>query len=422
MLSQQFRKAVLSSGATLVAESHPYVRSVSVGVWIRVGSCHESPQLNGVSHFIEHLAFKGTKTRSPQQIATVLEGLGGDLNAFTEREVTCFHATVLNEHVDIALDVLSDLVVNPTFPKQEVERERKVLLQELSMVEDSPEDSIYDSLFRQIWKGESLGQPIIGSRKTIQGLTRSMVEKFFEDHYQPSNIVISVAGGVDFEPLRERCEHYFRFNRPQQKLPFDRYSVKYHPRHWFQKSPSDQLHCLVGFKGVGVRDPKRYSYMLLSFILGGGMGSRLFQEIREKAGIAYSVDCDFLPFSETGIFTIYAGMSSRSLKKSLEIFSDEFEKLRESDVPTEELDRIKGQLKGMILLSADQMEARQEALARNEILFGRAIPVEEVLSQIDLVTQDDLRLAAKELLVSQNESLVVLSKNKPKLKRLSVFE
>lgn len=422
MLSHQFRKAVLSSGATLVAESHPYVRSVSVGVWVRVGSCHESPQLNGVSHFIEHLAFKGTKTRTPQQIATVLEGLGGDLNAFTEREVTCFHATVLNEHVDIALDVLSDLVVNPVFPKQELERERKVLLQELSMVEDSPEDSIYDSLFRQVWKGESLGQPIIGSRKSIQGLTRSMVEKFFEDHYQPSNIIISVAGGVDFEPLRERCEHYFRFNRPQQKLPFERYSVKYHPRHWFQKSLSDQLHCLVGFKGVGVRDPKRYSYMLLSFILGGGMGSRLFQEIREKAGIAYSVDCDFLPFSETGIFTIYAGMSSRSLRKSFEIFSNEFEKLKESDVPTDELDRIKGQLKGMILLSADQMEARQEALARNEILFGRAVPVEEVLSQIDLVTQDELRLAAKELLVSQNESLVVLSKNKPKLKRLSVFE
>ncbi|NBX75567.1 MAG: insulinase family protein [Proteobacteria bacterium] len=422
MLVPQFRKAVLSHGVTLVAESHPYVRSVSVGVWVRVGSVNESPTLNGVSHFIEHLAFKGTKTRAPQQIATVLEGLGGDLNAFTEREVTCFHATVLNEHIDIALDVLSDLVVNPTFPKSEVERERKVLLQELSMVEESPEDSIYDSLFRQVWKGESLGQPIIGSRKTIQGLSRSMVERFFEDHYQPTNIVVAVAGGIEFEPLKERCEHYFRFNKPQQKLTLKRHPVRYHQRHWFQKNTSDQLHCLVGFEGVGVRDPKRYAYLLLSFVLGGGMGSRLFQEIREKAALAYSVDCDFLPFAETGIFTVYTGMSSRSLGKSLEILSAEFEKLRENDLPTEELDRVKGQLKGMILLSADQMEARQEALARNEILFGRAIPVEEVLASIDAVTQDDLRQAAKELFVPEKESLVVLSKNKPKLKKLSVFQ
>jgi predicted Zn-dependent peptidase len=422
MVVPQFRKAVLSQGVTLVAESHPYVRSVSIGVWVKVGSVNESPSLNGVSHFIEHLAFKGTKTRAPQQIATVLEGLGGDLNAFTEREVTCFHATVLNEHIDIALDVLSDLVVNPTFPKSELERERKVLLQELSMVEESPEDSIYDSLFRQIWKGESLGQPIIGSRKTIQGLSRSMVEHFFEDHYQPANIVISVAGGIEFEPLRERCEHYFRFNKPQQKLNLKRHPVHYHQRHWFQKSTSDQLHCLVGFEGVGVRDPKRYAYLLLSFVLGGGMGSRLFQEIREKAALAYSVDCDFLPFAETGIFTIYTGMSSRSLGKSLEILSAEFEKLRDGDLPMEELDRVKGQLKGMILLSADQMEARQEALARNEILFGRAIPVEEVLASIDAVTQDDLRQAAKELFVPEKESLVVLSKNKPKLKKLSVFQ
>ncbi len=421
MVGPQFRKAILSQGATLVAESHPHVRSVSVGVWVRVGSSSESPNLNGVSHFIEHLAFKGTRTRNPQQIATVIEGLGGDLNAFTEREVTCFHATVLNEHVDIALDILSDLVVNPTFPKQELERERKVLLQELSMVEESPEDAIYDSLFRQIWKGESLGQPIIGSRKTIQSLTRGMVEHFFEDHYQPSNIVVSVAGGIEFEPLRERCEHYFRFHNPQQKLNLNRRSVKYHPRHWFQKNTTDQLHCLLGFKGVGVRDPKRYAYLLLSFVLGGGMGSRLFQEIREKAALAYSVDCDFLPFCETGIFTIYAGMSSRSLGKSLEIFGNEFSKLRETDIPLEELDRVKGQLKGMILLSSDQMEARQEALARNEILFGRAVPVDEVLSSIDLVTQEDLRRAAEELFVPQNESLIVLSKNKPKLKRLSVF-
>ena len=422
MLAPQFRKAVLSQGTTLVAECHPYVRSVSVGVWVRVGSSSESPSLNGVSHFIEHLAFKGTKTRSPQQIATVLEGLGGELNAFTEREVTCFHATVLNEHIDIALDVLSDLVVNPTFPKQELERERKVLLQELSMVEESPEDAIYDSLFRQIWKGESLGQPIIGSRKTIQGLSRSMVERFFEDHYQPSNIVIAVAGGIEFEPLRERCEHYFRFDRPQQKLGFSHRPVKYHQRHWFQKNTTDQMHCLVGFEGVGVRDPRRYAYLLLSFVLGGGMGSRLFQEIREKAALAYSVDCDFLPFSETGIFTIYSGMSSRSLGKCFEILRTEFDKLKDNDLPMDELDRIKGQLKGMILLSADQMEARQEALARNEILFGRSVPVEEVLSSIDSVSQEDLRQAAKELLIPEKESVVVLSKNKPKLKRLTVFE
>jgi predicted Zn-dependent peptidase len=419
--SALYHKAVLDNGITVVAERHPHVRSVSVGVWVRVGSAMETASTSGISHFIEHMVFKGTERRTPLEIATVLESLGGDLNAFTDRELTCFHATALSEHLDQALDVLSDLVLRPTFPKAQLERERKVLLQELSMVEDSPDEWINDLFFQAVWKDQPLGRPIIGSRKNIQNITRAQLLNFFRDHYRPENLVISVAGNIEFDDLVEKCARFFTFPVQQKMLPLERPVSKYKGRSKSVTIDSEQLHLLLGFEGVGFRDPYRFDALIMSFFLGGGMSSRLFQEIREVAALAYSVDCDCIPFSETGVFTFYVGMSPKSLKQCLQILGKEIGRLREVPLTIKELEVVKGQLRGTVLLSSDQIEVRQESLGRNEVVFGRYIPVDEVIAEIDRVSPERVQEVARRIFDPAKESAVTLGPVKTKGGKLSIF-
>jgi predicted Zn-dependent peptidase len=408
----QYQKTELSNGMTLVAEWHPYVRSVSIGVWVKVGSSFESKPLNGISHFIEHMVFKGTESRNPLQIATALESLGGDLNAFTDREFTCYHATVLQEHVEVAFDILSDLLVHPTFPKEEMERERKVLLQELSMVEETPDDCIGDEFFATIWKGEPLGQSVIGTRKSIQAITRSQLIKFFRQYYRAGNIVLSVAGNVPFGQLRELAEKYFsNLSKEPVKLS-KRIPSHYQSRQKSVVMNTEQLHLLLGFESVGFRDPFRFDALILSFFLGGGMSSRLFQEIREKAALAYTVDCECIPFSDTGAFSIYVAMAPRSLKPCLEILAREVDRVSRFPLTEKDLNLVKGQLKGTILLSNDQMDTRQESLGRNEIVFGRYISVEEVIEELQRVSPDRVQALAQRIFVRDREAVVTLGKNK----------
>lgn len=417
-----YRKAVLSNGITLVCESYPYARSVALGCWVRVGSAYETPAINGISHFVEHMVFKGTQTRTPLEIATCLECVGGDLNAFTDREYTCYHATFLPEHLDRALDVISDLVIRPTFPKDQLERERKVLLQELAMSEDSPDDRIGDMFFTAAWKKSALGQPVIGTKQNIQSISRAQLMKFFKLHYRPENIVISVAGNVDFEELKEKCEAYFKFE--PSKVAYLKRSVpvpEFKGGYRFAAMNTEQVHVLLGYEGVGFKDPYRFDGIVLSFFLGGGMSSRLFQEIRENAALAYSVDCDFVPFSETGAFTIYLATSSRSLKTCLEILGREIRALVDTPLSQTQLDLVKGQLRGTILLSSEQMEVRQESLGRNELVFGRHISVDEVIGEIDRVSPQRIHQLALRLFRSSQETLVVIGKNKPRAKRLTVL-
>lgn len=421
MPTSSFKKVVLDNGLTLVAESHPHVRSVSLGVWVKVGSGQETPSLNGVSHFIEHMVFKGTQKRTALELATCLESLGGDLNAFTDRELTCFHATVLNEHVGLALDVLSDLVLHPTFDKVQLERERKVLLRELSMVEEAPDDWINDIFFQTIWKGHPLGQTIIGNKKTILGISRAQLLKFYEQHYRPDNMVLAVSGNVDFDELKTLAEKHFTFTAKQRVLPLRTPQAKFRSHNRAVVTNTDQVHFLIGFEGVGFKSPLRFDALILSFFLGGGMSSRLFQEIREKAALAYTVECDFVPFMDTGVFAIYAAMAPRSLKQCLEILSREINALRDNPLTEAQINIVKGQLKGTILLCADQMETRQESLGRNEVVFGRYVAVEEVIEEIDRVTPERIQKLAKRLFVKEKEAIVTLSRAKPRSKNLSIF-
>ena len=421
MAAYTFQKTVLENGITLVAETHPHVRSVCLGVWVKVGSSNETPELNGMSHFIEHMVFKGTQKRSALELATVLESLGGDLNAFTDREVTCYHATVLQEHVELAVDVLSDLVLHPVFDKSQMERERKVLLRELSMVEESPDDWINDLFFQTVWKKHPLGQSIIGSKKTIQEMSRNSLLSFYDQYYRPDNIIVSAAGNVEFEKLKALCEKYFALPAKQKFLPLKSPTPKFHSRSRAASADTDQLHMLIGFEGLGFKSPQRFDALVLSFFLGGGMSSRLFQEIREKAALAYSVECDFIPFSDSGVFTVYLATAPKSLKQCLAILARELQHLKETPLSEQELNLVKGQLKGTILLCADQMETRQESLGRNEVVFGRYVPVEEIIEEIERVTPQRIQKLAQNVFVKGRESIVTLSRNKPRSARLNLF-
>lgn len=420
-VSPTYHKAVLDNGLTLVGECHPYVRSISLGLWVKVGSGHETPQQNGLSHFIEHMVFKGTKKRTALDLATVLESLGGDLNAFTDRELTCFHATVLNEHLELAVDVVSDLVLNPIFDKVQLDRERKVLLRELMMVEEDPTDLIHDLFFQLVWKGQALGQTIIGTKKTIMGISRAELLRFYELYYRPDNMVLAVAGNVDFEKLRALCEKAFAYDGEQKVLPLRQPDVKYKARSRNLRMETDQSHLLIGFEGIGFKHAHRFDALILSFFLGGGMSSRLFQEIREKAGLAYSVECDFVPFMETGVFTMYLATAPRSVKECLKIIGREVERLRTEPLTEAQINLVKGQLKGTILLCADQMETRQESLGRNEVVFGRYIPVEEIIDEIERVTPASIQKLAQRLFTRDKETIVTIAKSKPRSNRLSIF-
>lgn len=421
MKAPEFRKEVLDNGATVVAERHPHVQSVCVGVWVKSGTCHESGRLNGISHFLEHMVFKGTQTRSPFEISSALECLGGDLNAFTDREYTVYHATVLAEDLAPALDVLSDLVLHPTFPKAEIDREKKVLLQEMTMVEESPEEWVMNLLVESVWKGEPLGLPILGTRRTIQRLGRAEMLRYFEEHYRADNVVISVAGNFDFGKLRELCERYFDFAPRQRELPLPPAPSRFKPRRRSVTADSDQVHVAIAYEGLGYKDPRRFDALVLSALLGGGMSSRLFQEIREKAALAYSVDCDFVAYGDAGLVTFYVAVAPRSFRKCLDILGMELEKVRGGDAGADELSKIKGQLKGTLLLSADLMESRQESIGRNEVIFGRYVSVDEVLKAIEQVTPEKVARLASDLFVPEKEAVATIGRNRYRNDELRVL-
>lgn len=406
---------------TVICEEYSHVRSASLGLWVKVGSSLEKNPINGISHYIEHMVFKGTKSRNALEIATAIESLGGELNAFTERELTCFHASVLSEHLETALDVLSELVTAPIFNKIEMERERGVLLQELAMSLDSPEECLMDAYLQSVWGKEGLGQPIIGNKKTISSITRAQLISFFGKHYTPQNMVLSVAGNVDFDRLIQVCEKLLVSPTKETWEPFTVPTPDYRAKKKVLLSETEQVYFVSGFRSCGMGDAHRYAALLLSFVLGGGMSSRLFQKVRENAGLAYSVECDFTPYQKTGLFSIFANLNSRSLKQCLKIVGEELKKVTEECVEQKELDLVKGQLRGAILLSSDQMEVRQEALARNEIYFQKYFSAEDILSTLEKVTLNEIREVAQNVFTPEKESLIILARKEPQLKRMSVF-
>lgn len=372
------------------------------------------------------MAFKGTSKRDAKSIARVLESVGGDLNAFTDREYVCFHATVLAEHVPLAVGVLAELVLDPTFPEDELERERRVLLQELAMVDETPEERLGDVFFASIWPNNNLGRAILGTKKTIKGFARSAIVRYHKKYYRPERMVLSVAGNTDFGALAKLVEKHFPSLSPSSQpvepvLQSKAKRPRFTPQRRYLSEDHEQAHLLVGYESVSFTDANRFDVLVLSFLLGGGMSSRLFQAVRETAGLAYSVDCDMATFTDTGLLTVSVATSPKALPRCLAVLRQELERVRDEMLTKEELTHVQNQLRGTILLGSDQMETRQESLGRNELVFGRYVPVEEVLEAIARVTPEGVSRAAKTILRGDREAVVALGPGKVPARQLTVL-
>lgn len=409
----RFRKTVFDNGLTLVSERQSQFRSLSIGIWVKAGTRHEQENEAGVSHFLEHMLFKGTRNRTALEIAREVDRVGGEFNAFTAREYTCFHILLLDQDLGLAVDILGDILLNSEFGAEELERERRVILQEISMVEESPEELVHDLFHEMQFPGHGLGRPILGTQKSIRSMSRADLVRYFRKNYRPDQLIVSVCGDVDHAALARRLRPLTQQSWPGRRgasKPANAHAARPRLQHgtWWLERPTEQVHLLWGVEGPSYSSEDRFAAFLLNVYLGGGMSSSLFQEIREKNGLAYTVYSSLSPFSDTGMFSIYAATGMDQVVLCLTLIEACVERLQKQLLSADELQVIKDNLKGTILLSGDSVEARMSSIAKNEIYFGRYVSVEEVCRQIDRVTPEDVRRVARNLCSGDDRSVLAL--------------
>ena len=402
------KKSHLQNGITVITEEVPRTLSSSLGVWVRTGSRDESRASGGISHFIEHMLFKGTRKRSALDIAKEIEGVGGVLNAFTGREQTCFYAKVLNSDLPLAIDLLSDILINSRFDAKELERERQVILQEIRMVDDTPDDLVHDLFFERFWRGAPLGRPILGNMRTVSAFTRDDVVDYYRERYLPGSVLITAAGGLKHSKVVKALERSFgRLKGGTGAVAREAPSAT--PGAVILKKDLEQVHFCLGVPSLPQTDPRRYSLYLLNTILGGGMSSRLFQEVREKRGLAYSVYSYLTLLRDAGGLVVYAGTSKKEFPKVLKVVLSEFRKIRKGATRAE-LKAAKEQLKGSMLMGLESSDSRMTKLARDELYFGKRLTPRSMVKAIDAVRAADLVETAEELLVPRNVTMVAVGK------------
>ena len=390
------QKSVIDGGIRVITEEIPYFKSVSIGVWVTTGSRDEHPNENGISHFIEHLLFKGTERRTAFDIAREIDSVGGALNAFTGREHTCFYAKLLDKNMPLGIDLLSDIFLHPLLDPKDVEKERMVILQEIKMVEDAPDDLIHDLFNRVCWGNHPLGYPILGTSDLVQSFTRDQILRYYKDNYQPNRVIICAAGNLHHQEMVDRIGEAFR---QAPGLQNHRERIKPQPvattNVW--KRDLEQVHFCLGSKGLQYNHSLRFSSYVLNSILGGGMSSRLFQEIRENRGLAYSVYSYLPTYTDAGLVVVYAGTSEESLQEVLDLVLKEFKSLKTEPFKNGEVETSKEHLKGNLLLSLENSENMMTRLAKNEIYFNTYVPVGKILQEIEGVNEEKVRSLASEL-------------------------
>jgi predicted Zn-dependent peptidase len=387
-----------------------HVRSVAMGVWMRAGSRHEVPELNGISHFVEHMVFKGTKSRSAQRIAREVDAIGGNLDAFTGKETVCFNIKVLDEHVTTALDVLSDLVLNPVFAAEEIARERGVILEEIKMDEDSPDTLVHEIFTQNFWKGHPLGKPILGTRETVRSFEQNTLLRFFEQRFQAGNMVFSAAGNIEHDGFVELVARYFSSLAPGSALS-DSAAPTVTPRiHLRNKKSLEQVQLCLGVPAPPIADESRYATLLLNTILGGGMSSRLFQTVREERGLVYAIYSDLAPYRDTGSLCVYAGTSSDRALQVIDLVMEEFRRLKTEPLQPGELRRAQDQLKGNLLLSLESSMSRMSNLARQQMYFERFFGLNEILDRVEAVTEEQVMEMASNLFHPDRVALTLLGR------------
>ncbi len=392
----EVRKDVLPNGLTILTEAMPAVRSVSMGIWVKTGSRQESEEENGISHFIEHMVFKGTKNRSAEQIAREADSIGGHLDAFTAKECTSFSVKALDEHVPRAFDILSDLFINPLFRPEDILKESKVIQEEIKMVEDTPDDLVHEIFTQSYWRGQALGRPILGTRRTVGSFNRERLCDYFQRHYTPNSTLLAAAGNVEHARFVDLVAKSFG-DLPGGPAAGDGPTPTPHPsiRHRHKKE-LEQAHLCVGAPSYPQPHEKRFACYILNSVLGGGMSSRLFQNIREKRGLAYAVFSGLSSFRDAGCLSVYAGTSLENARQVLGLILDEFRQLKSEAISDQELQHAKDYLKGNLLLSLETTGSRMSNVARQEMYFGRYISLDETSQRVDEVTSSEVLEVARE--------------------------
>ncbi len=406
-MDQTANKTTLVNGIRILSKKMPHVHSVSMGVWVNVGARDESVAESGLSHFIEHMIFKGTEKRTSFQIAKEFDAIGGHTNAFTSAEHTCYHAKVMDTHLETMVDILSDIFLNSVFDEKEIENERAVILQEIGMVEDSPDEYVHVLSGNNMWGENPLGRSILGTRENVARFDADTIKGFFHRFYQPERIVISVAGNLEHNRFVDLVGPAFESVRPgngfpERITPNGRCMVNLHHR------DLEQAHVCLGTTGISIADPRRYAYSLMNTILGGNMSSRLFQEIREKRGLAYAVYSFISSYVDTGMFGAYVGVNPKNTYETTLLILKEIGKLKENLVSPNELRDAKEFTKGSLLLASESNDNQMARLAQNEIHFGRYITLQDIVNSIEAVTEGDVLDLAKTLFQPNQFALTLL--------------
>jgi len=402
------RREVMPNGLTILTEEMKHIRSVSIGIWVKTGSRHEDAEVNGISHFVEHMVFKGTRTRTAQDIARQVDSIGGMMDAFTAKECICFNVKALDEHLPIALDILSDIVLNPIFDAQEMTRERGVVLEEIKMDEDNPDYLVHEIFTQNFWKDHPLGKPILGTKETVRRFEPPLLFDYWQKRFRPANMIVSAAGSLEHKKFVDLVAERFQ-HLPASSNGFHEIPPEVKPRIVTRNKKSlEQVQICMGVPAHPIGHEKRYESYILNTLLGGGMSSRLFQNVRENQGLVYAIYSELNPYRDTGCLSVYAGTSLESAPKVVASVVTEFAALKKGSVTEEELRRGKDQLKGSLMLSLESSTARMSNLARQEMYFDRFFGLDEIIERIEAVTTDQLTELANELFQTDRIAVTAL--------------
>jgi predicted Zn-dependent peptidase len=406
-VSEGYRRSLLPGGIRVITERMPHVRSVAVGVWVETGSRREPESRGGMSHLIEHLVFKGTATRSAEEIARTMDSVGGQMDAFTTKEHTCFYVQVLDEHLPLAVDLLTDILLHPKFDGDELEREKSVVLQEIKMVEDTPDDIVHDIFAAQVWEHHPLGRPILGTRELVTGFERDLIAQHFGEEYVPPKVIIAVAGNVTHDQVVELFAAGFDgFSRPPVERPDA--PPPFTPGVNIVHKQLEQVHVVMGFPALRQSDPRRYAAFVLNDVIGGSMSSRLFQEVRERQGLVYAIHSGVQAYLDTGVLYLYAATDPGNFAKVLKAVLKEIHDLKKNGVTAEELKRAKDHLKGSLMLSLESTSSRMNRLAKHEMHIGSFLTMDQMTAAIERVAHDEVQALVSELLDEDRLALTTL--------------
>lgn len=404
------KKITLANGIRVMLEPVEHLRSVSIGFWIKVGSINETANLNGISHFIEHMLFKGTDKRSAKSIASEIDDLGGELNAFTSKECTCIYTHVLSEDGVTAIDIISDMLMHSKFDRAEIEKEKMIVLDEINLYDDTPEELVYDLLSEITFKGHALQRPILGTKKTVSALTREIVLEYFEKHYQPDNMVIAISGSYDekelLDCLNETIGQMEVAPQHQRKVA----AIPFNGGHTDKLKDFEQMHLIMGFKGYGYDTSDLYPFLLLNNVMGGVSSSRLFQKIREDHGLSYTIDSQPSFYYDSGMFTIYASMLPENLEKVCELILEEIKLLKSGHLTEAEVIKYRNQLKGSFVLGMEGSNNTMNWIGKSELLSGRIRSLDEVIQGIENITREDVLRQANEIFAPEYLAVTLVGK------------